>query len=225
MAENNLENRVNNSQIEISFTEDTLPPLKKARKQFERTYLERLMTITNGNVTQAFRIAELSRFGLYKLLQKYGVDCKDYLLGIRDNDVGPQNVMKDILSFILFKKMPIPNYKIPLDFSQVDKIIELGAKPISREALARCVETQRYFDDSTLTDKIRDDGSFDFVLCSGDSTLTQRVAFFRVDVKPDKNIPLYETYCGNVITLALKSLNYGKNVEDYSFPSIIYPRI
>jgi two-component system response regulator GlrR len=43
----------------------------EARAQFERDYLTQLMQITNGNVTQAARIAKRNRTEFYKLLHKH----------------------------------------------------------------------------------------------------------------------------------------------------------
>jgi two-component system response regulator GlrR len=46
----------------------------EARKGFERDYLVRLMQTTNGNVSQAARIAQRNRTEFYKLLGRHGID-------------------------------------------------------------------------------------------------------------------------------------------------------
>ncbi len=45
-----------------------------AKKQFEREYLAQLLKITNGNVTQAARLAKRNRTEFYKLLKRHALD-------------------------------------------------------------------------------------------------------------------------------------------------------
>jgi two-component system response regulator GlrR len=51
-----------------------IPSFVEARSQFEREYLTQLLQITNGNVTQAARIAKRNRTEFYKLLHKHHLD-------------------------------------------------------------------------------------------------------------------------------------------------------
>jgi two-component system response regulator GlrR len=46
-------------------------PFAEARQRFERDYLTKLLRTTNGNVTQAARLAQRNRTEFYKLLNKY----------------------------------------------------------------------------------------------------------------------------------------------------------
>ena len=46
-------------------------PFEIARKSFERDYLVKLLKATNGNVTQASRLAQRNRTEFYKLLQRH----------------------------------------------------------------------------------------------------------------------------------------------------------
>lgn len=48
-----------------------LPSLSAARRNFERDYLTRLLKMTEGNITQAARLAQRNRTELYKLLHRY----------------------------------------------------------------------------------------------------------------------------------------------------------
>ncbi|HYA21293.1 MAG TPA: sigma 54-interacting transcriptional regulator [Burkholderiales bacterium] len=48
--------------------------LADAKKQFEREYLAQLLKITNGNVTQAARLAKRNRTEFYKLLKRHSLD-------------------------------------------------------------------------------------------------------------------------------------------------------
>lgn len=48
--------------------------LDDAKKQFEREYLAQLLKITNGNVTQAARLAKRNRTEFYKLLKRHALD-------------------------------------------------------------------------------------------------------------------------------------------------------
>ncbi len=49
---------------------------EQARKQFEREYLTQLLKITDGNVTQAARLAKRNRTEFYKLLARHQLDPK-----------------------------------------------------------------------------------------------------------------------------------------------------
>jgi len=56
----------------------TIPSFVEARSQFERDYLTQLMQITNGNVTQAARIAKRNRTEFYKLLNKHHLSPQQF---------------------------------------------------------------------------------------------------------------------------------------------------
>ena len=47
-----------------------VPSFEEARRHFEREYLAQLLKITNGNVSQAARLAKRNRTEFYKLLQR-----------------------------------------------------------------------------------------------------------------------------------------------------------
>jgi two-component system, NtrC family, response regulator GlrR len=47
-----------------------VPSFEEARRRFERDYLAQLLKITNGNVSQAARLAKRNRTEFYKLLQR-----------------------------------------------------------------------------------------------------------------------------------------------------------
>ena len=49
---------------------------EEARRKFEREYLAQLMRMTEGNVTQAARLAKRNRTEFYKLLQRHQLDPK-----------------------------------------------------------------------------------------------------------------------------------------------------
>jgi len=49
-------------------------PLQEARDQFERNYLIRLLQMTNGNVTQAAKMARRNRTEFYRLLSRHGMN-------------------------------------------------------------------------------------------------------------------------------------------------------
>jgi two-component system response regulator GlrR len=61
------------SQVQKSVSEEALAivPLAEARRQFERDYLERLLRLTGGNVSDAARLAERNRTEFYRLLQRH----------------------------------------------------------------------------------------------------------------------------------------------------------
>jgi two-component system response regulator GlrR len=49
-------------------------PLQEAKEQFERNYLARLLQTTNGNVSQAAKLAKRNRTEFYRLLSRYGMN-------------------------------------------------------------------------------------------------------------------------------------------------------
>ena len=47
----------------------------EAKIDFERTYLERVLTLAKGNIAKAARLASKSRAEVYGLLRKHGLDA------------------------------------------------------------------------------------------------------------------------------------------------------
>jgi two-component system response regulator GlrR len=60
----------------IQNQEPGLASFEDARRKFEREYLTRLLKITEGNVTQAARLAKRNRTEFYKLLQRHQLEPK-----------------------------------------------------------------------------------------------------------------------------------------------------
>jgi len=58
----------------IQNQEPGLASFEDARRKFEREYLTRLLKITEGNVTQAARLAKRNRTEFYKLLQRHQLE-------------------------------------------------------------------------------------------------------------------------------------------------------
>jgi two-component system response regulator GlrR len=57
---------------------DYIPSFNDARAEFERNYLNKVMTITEGSVAQAAKIAQRNRTDFYKLLSKYEIETKQF---------------------------------------------------------------------------------------------------------------------------------------------------
>jgi two-component system response regulator GlrR len=55
-----------------------MPAFTEARSRFEREYLTQLLQITNGNVSQAARIAKRNRTEFYKLLHKHHLNPSQF---------------------------------------------------------------------------------------------------------------------------------------------------
>jgi len=55
-----------------------MPAFAEARSRFEREYLTQLLQITNGNVSQAARIAKRNRTEFYKLLHKHHLNPSQF---------------------------------------------------------------------------------------------------------------------------------------------------
>ncbi|KFF49860.1 response regulator GlrR [Gammaproteobacteria bacterium MFB021] len=58
----------------LAAEENALPSFSEARAGFERSYLIKVLKITEGNVTQAARIAGRNRTDFYKLLARHDLD-------------------------------------------------------------------------------------------------------------------------------------------------------
>jgi|SRR3989344_6528707 len=89
-----------------------------------------------------------------------------------------------------------------------------GSKPISREAIARCIEVGT--EDMKLAERVRADTSFDVAIVS--SGIIDRM---EVELcKFNGEIPLFDSYCGNAIGKAMAQLSYDMGYE-YSSSIVI----
>jgi two-component system response regulator GlrR len=55
-----------------------LPSFDEARDEFTRSYLVQLLQVTQGNVSQAARMAKRNRTDFYKLLTKHNLRPEDF---------------------------------------------------------------------------------------------------------------------------------------------------
>jgi two-component system response regulator GlrR len=60
----------------IQHQQSEFASFEDARRKFERDYLAQILRITDGNVTQAARLAKRNRTEFYKLLQRHQLDPK-----------------------------------------------------------------------------------------------------------------------------------------------------
>lgn len=60
----------------IQHQQSEFASFEQARRKFERDYLAQILRITDGNVTQAARLAKRNRTEFYKLLQRHQLDPK-----------------------------------------------------------------------------------------------------------------------------------------------------
>lgn len=56
----------------------SLQSFDEARDEFTRSYLVQLLQITEGNVSQAARLAKRNRTDFYKLLSRYGIEAEKF---------------------------------------------------------------------------------------------------------------------------------------------------
>ena len=82
-----------------------------------------------------------------------------------------------------------------------------GLKPISREAIARCIEVKTW--DRNLAEQVRADTSFDVALVSSGIVDKMKVELFRFDGE----VPLFDSYCGDAIGKAMAQLPYDRGYE------------
>jgi DNA-binding NtrC family response regulator len=59
-------------------SDDALRPLKDARDAFERDYLVQVLSMTDGNVSQAAKLAGKYRADFYDLLKKHDLKADDF---------------------------------------------------------------------------------------------------------------------------------------------------
>jgi two-component system response regulator GlrR len=64
----------------LGATSAKLPSLSEARDEFMRGYLLQLLAATNGNVTQAAKLAQRNRTDFHKLLAKHDIDSGAFKL-------------------------------------------------------------------------------------------------------------------------------------------------
>ncbi|MBL1378938.1 sigma 54-interacting transcriptional regulator [Zobellella iuensis] len=57
---------------------DHFPTFNEARAEFERVYLNKVLRMTDGNVTQAAALAGRNRTDFYKLLNRHGIEAGAY---------------------------------------------------------------------------------------------------------------------------------------------------
>ena len=76
------------------------------------------------------------------------------------------------------------------------------SKPISREAIARCIEVETR--DRDLAERVRADTSFDVAIVSFAIAEDMKVELFRFD----REVPLFDSYCGDAIGKAMAQLSY-----------------
>lgn len=57
---------------------DHFPTFNEARAEFERVYLNKVLRMTEGNVTQAAALAGRNRTDFYKLLNRHGIEAGTY---------------------------------------------------------------------------------------------------------------------------------------------------
>jgi two-component system response regulator GlrR len=61
-----------------ALSDGRLKPLKDARDAFERDYLVQVLSMTEGNVSQAARLAGKYRADFYELLKKHDIKVEDF---------------------------------------------------------------------------------------------------------------------------------------------------
>ena len=69
---------VNMLQERVDETSGGLRPLKDARDAFERDYLIQVLSMTEGNVSQAAKVAGKYRADFYDLLKKHDLKAHEF---------------------------------------------------------------------------------------------------------------------------------------------------
>jgi two-component system, NtrC family, response regulator GlrR len=65
-------------QTNKTIEDDKIKPMKKAKNDFERNYICKLMSLTEGNVSTAAKLAERYRSDIYDLLKKHSLQPSDF---------------------------------------------------------------------------------------------------------------------------------------------------
>lgn len=59
-------------------SDETILPFKRAKREFEKGYVQRILKRTGGNVSAAARIARKDRKDFHDLMRRCGVDANVY---------------------------------------------------------------------------------------------------------------------------------------------------
>ena len=65
--------------------DNSVVPLDVARQQFEFNYLINLLKMTEGNVSQAAKLAQRNRTEFYRLLDRHHIQANTFKASIKDN--------------------------------------------------------------------------------------------------------------------------------------------
>ena len=70
-------------------SQNYLPTLAEARDSFERSYLIRVLTMTDGVASRAAALAGRNRTEFYKLLKKHELDVSDFKATNKETEAKP----------------------------------------------------------------------------------------------------------------------------------------
>lgn len=86
----------------LDFEIDISVPFKRAKEEFKKDFLIRLLQYTNGNISEAARIADIDRRSIHRLIQKFrikveGFRDQPYLFEDDKKEVYVRSVVEKIL--------------------------------------------------------------------------------------------------------------------------------
>lgn len=124
----------------ITYTVDISIPFKAAKLNFKREYLQKLLLLHFGNVSEVARLAGLNRRSIHRLIAETDIDVEK----IRRDMVREYDLKHDAVTHAIGEVLE--NYKSILHPQKVEKLYE-NVTQVSRDLLEELPEIPESLDD------------------------------------------------------------------------------
>lgn len=102
----------------ISYTVDTSIPFKKAKLLFKKEYLQKLLLLHFGNVSEVARLAGINRRSIHRIIAEVGIDVEK----IRREMVRKYDLKQEAVSHVIGQVLD--NYKTILHPERLERMYE-----------------------------------------------------------------------------------------------------
>lgn len=140
--ENDISDRLKKSPL-LEIEVDTSVPFKKAKREFKKKYIKRMLQLNLGNVAEVARISGIDRRSIHRLMSELGIDPEDFRRTLLRGAYVKQEEVKNIVedSFEQYKSSLNPEryqtlYEHAPEISK-DILKELPEKPVSLKEAER----------------------------------------------------------------------------------------
>jgi DNA-binding NtrC family response regulator len=118
----------------ITYTVDISIPFKKAKLNFKKEYLQKLLLLHFGNVSEVARLAGLNRRSIHRLITETEIDVEK----IRRDMVREYDLKQDAVSHVIGEVLE--NYKSILHPQKVEKLYE-NVTEVSKDLIEELPQT------------------------------------------------------------------------------------